>query len=152
MLGSSIGAFTPKYQQPNDHSTPSTGSHHFQRYSGSNTDSLIVQTDITDGDAYKDKVQDISAQAPDGGWTDTQASATCAPFLPPDAVYKRQVTLANGYDKIYSSDLLAKQFPVSAFTDSNQNQIQAGLFDINYLVTGTTIDGCELVIGTQQAK
>ncbi len=142
-----------KYGQPNDHSTPSGGLYHFQRYSGSNLDFLIVQTDAADGAVYAQRAEGVTAQAPDAGWNQQEASVACAAFLPRDAVYKRQVGLTNGYDKIYFSASVAKLFPASAFTDASNNQVQTGLFDAQYLYkSGTTIDSCDILIGTEQTQ
>ncbi len=68
ILGGDLGAFVAKYGQPNDHSTPSGGLYHFQRYSGSNLDFLIVQTDAADGGVYAQRAEGVTAQAPDAGW------------------------------------------------------------------------------------
>jgi len=157
LLGSDLGTFAAIYGQPNDHSTPSVGEYHFKRYPGSNIDFLILWTDNADGGVYANRVENVNVQASDAGadagWTQAEADASCAPFLPRDAVYKSQVGLTGGYDKIYFSASLASLFPASAFTDGNSNQVQSGLFDVQYLyASGSLIAGCSILIGTQQMQ
>lgn len=161
ILGADIRTFISKYGQPNDHSTVNTGSYHFQRYSDSNIDFLIIQTDPTDGSTYTKLVDWVTANASDAGsdagWSQQQADTTCSQFFPPDAVYKNQVPLSDnsGYDKIYYSASLASVFPTSAFTDASQKQVQAGLFDIQYLTksaSDSNIVSCSIMIGTQQTQ
>jgi hypothetical protein len=152
ILGGDIGAFVAKYGRPNDHSVPDAGYYHFQRYSGSNLDFLIVQVDAADGGGYAQRVEGVTAQAPDAGWSQQEASAACAEFLPRDAIYQRAVKLASGYDKVYSSASLAGLFPASAFTGPN-SQVQAGLFDVQYINgSGTLIASCNILVGTQQTQ
>jgi hypothetical protein len=157
ILGTDLSIFTAKYGKPNDHSTASTGSYHYQRYSGSNIDFLILQTDLVDA-GYDQKVEWVTVNASDrgNGWTTQQADTTCAPFFPSDAVYKSQVPLSNGgYDKIYYSASLAHLFPAPAFTDANTNQVKAGTFDVEYITqsgSGSNIGACSILIGTQQTQ
>jgi hypothetical protein len=153
LVGGDLGAFVAHYGQPNGHSTPDGGFFNFQRYPGSNRDFLIAQTDAADGGVYAQRVEGVTAQAPDAGWLQQEASTTCAAFFPRDAVYQREVGLVNGYDKIYFSASLARLFPASAFTDASDDQIQAGLFDVRYLYQSNTIIGsCGISIGTEQTE
>src|SRR6266516_7481477 len=64
LLGSPLSAFVGRYGQPNSHTDAKSGAYHFQRYSGSNTDFLILQTDVFDK-GYTDKVEGITVQSPD---------------------------------------------------------------------------------------
>ena len=148
-LGSPVSAFVGRYGQPNDHTDTKSGSYHFKRYSGSPTDFLIVQTDVTD-QGYTDRVEGIGIQSSD---TSLITAATCASFMPPDAKYQRQVQLTQGYDKIYASASLSKAFPADAFADASQRTIAAGLFDVQYLLRdGGGIDSCNVQVGTQQTQ
>jgi hypothetical protein len=141
------------YGQPNDRSVPSAGYYHFRRYASSNLDFLIVQTDAADGGVYAQRVKGVMAQAPGAGWNQQEASAACTAFLPRDALYERSVQLANGYDKVYFSASLAGLFRASAFTDPNGSQVKAGLFDVRYIYrSGTIIDSCGILIGTEQIQ
>jgi hypothetical protein len=153
MIGSDIGAFVTSYGQPNDHSAPNAGLYFFKRYPGSTIDFLIVTDDTGDGGVYADRAEDVTAQAPEtatgNGWTQEQAGVICGAFFPTDTVLKRRVQRIDGYDDIYFSASLALLFPTTAFTDVNNKQVQAGLFDALYLYgAGTTIDSCEILIGT----
>ena len=151
-LGASLDAFIAKYGQPNDHTDKNNGSYHFARIPGENTDGIILNTDILDS-GYSQKVMDVTANAPDGGWTKEQSDQACLSLLPLDARYKNRVQLnsTSGYDIIYSSTSLAHAFPADAFTDSNNNPTTPGLFDVQYLTNQNgTINDCELMVGTQQ--
>ena len=153
IIGSDIARFVAKYGQPNDHSVSGSGYYHFKRYASSNLDFLIVQADTADGGVYTQRVKGVMAQAPGAGWSQQEASAACATFLPRDAVYERTVKLANGYDKVYFSASLAGLFRASAFTDPNGSQVKAGLFDVRYIYrSGTIIDSCGILIGTEQIQ
>ena len=153
VLGGGLAAFIAHYGRPNEHSTPASGLYHFQSYPGSNLDSLAVTTDLTDGGAYAGRAESITAQAP-AGWSLQQAIVACAAFFPRDAVYKQQIALADGYDRIYYAASLAQLFPASAFADFNGKQVQAGLFDVQYVYQPGTkmIASCILLIGTQQTQ
>jgi hypothetical protein len=130
---------------------PDAGYYHFQQYSG--LDFLVVQADAADGGVYANRVKGVTERAPAAAWNQQEASAACAAFLPRDAVYAREAGLANGYDKVYFSATLAGLFPASAFTDPNGTQVQAGLFDIQYIYrSGTSIDSCGILIGTQRTQ
>ncbi len=153
ILGSDIAQFVTRYGQPNDHSVPSSGYYHFRRYTNSDLDFLIVQTDVGDGGVYIQRVKGVMVQAPGTGWNQQQADAACATFLPRDSVYQRTVKLAVGYDKVYFSASLAGLFLASAFTDPNGNQVKTGLFDVHYIYrSGTIIDSCDILIGTEQTQ
>ena len=144
VLGGDLAAFVARYGRPNDHSTPASGLYHFQSYPGSNLDSLAVTTDLTDGGVYAGRAESVTVQAP----------AACAAFFPRDAVYKQQIALADGYDRIYYAASLAQLFPASAFADFNGKQVQPGLFDVQYVYRPGTkmIASCNLLIGTQQTQ
>jgi hypothetical protein len=91
--------------------------------------------------------------APNTGWSTTQANQMCGVFYPRDAVYKRQVSVQGGYDKIYFSQSLASLFPASSFVDVQQNPVKAGYFDVMFLYrdsSDTAIDDCDMLIGEQQ--
>jgi hypothetical protein len=153
LVGGDLGAFVARYGQPNGYSTPDGGFFNFQRDPGANRDLLIAQTDAEDGGVYAQRVEGVTAKAPNAGWPQQEASATCAAFFPPDAVYNREVGLVNGYDKIYFSASLATLFPASTFTDASEDQTEAGLFDVRYLYLSNPIIGsCRILIGTEQTE
>ncbi len=153
IIGGELGAFVATYGQPNNHSIASSGLYHFKRYPNSTLDLLIARTDLTDAGVYTSRVEEITVQAPDAGWSQQDATAACAAFLPGDAVYKREVKLATGYDKLYVSATLASLFPASSFVDVNGQQVQAGSFDVQYLYrSGTIVASCDILIGTQQTQ
>lgn len=152
-LGSNISTFITRYGQPNDHSVPNYGLYYFKRYQGSNNDFLIVTDDTGDRGVYANRAEDVTVQAPNTGtgygWTQEQAGVICGAFFPRDAVFEQQVERFDGYDTIYFSASVAKLFPTTAFTDFNNNQVQAGLFDVLYLYgAGATIHSCDILIGT----
>lgn len=153
ILGGNLSAFTAKYGQPNNHSVPASGLYHFKRYAGSSLDFLIINTDLADGSAYASRVESLTIQALTP-WSQQDATTVCAAFLPPDAVYKQQINLIYGYDNIYFSASLAQLFPASAFVDVNGKQVQAGLFDVEYLYQHGTknIVSCSFMVGTQQTQ
>ncbi len=95
-----------------------------------------------------------NAQTSAVGWTTDEAKARCMTFAPADAHFKQQFIYANnsGYDLVYTSAELAKDFSATDFTDQQQNQVQAGTFDVSYLYAsdGQHIDDCDLIIGEQQ--
>lgn len=140
LLGSLVTAFTAMYGTPNDHTDVANGAYHYKRYADPSvvTDALIVQTDISDGDAYKQRVISVLNTPEHGG-------VTCEQFFPHDAHYVKQVTLTTGIDKIYSSVSLAKLFPTSTFTDASNNNTTPGLFDVL-----ATKGACSVMVGTQQ--
>jgi len=75
-------------------------------------------------------------------------------FAPSDAHFVKEFVYADntGFDMVYTSVGLAKDFSASEFTDSQQNQVQAGTFDVQYLYAGDNqhIDSCDMIIGEQQ--
>jgi hypothetical protein len=152
-LGSDISTFIARYGRPNDHSVPSYGLYYFKRYPDSNTDFLIITNDTGDGGVYTTRAEDVTVQAPKTdtgyGWTQEQAGVICGAFFPHDAVFQHRVERFDGYDTIYYSASVAKRFPTTAFTDFNNNQVQAGLFDVLSLYgVGTSIASCDILIGT----
>jgi hypothetical protein len=152
-LGSDISTFIARYGRPNDHSVPSYGLFYFKRYPQSNTDFLIITDDTGDGGVYATRAEDVTVQAPKTdtgyGWSQIEAGMICGAFFPRDAVFQRRVERFDGYDTIYFSASVAKLFPTTAFTDFNNNQVQAGLFDVLSLYgVGTTIASCDILIGT----
>lgn len=155
-LGSDIKAFIARYGQPNNHSVLNYGLYYFARYPDSNIDFLIITDDTGDGGVYANRVENVIVQAPNTharhGWTGEQASMICSAFFPHDAIFERRIERVDGYDTIYFSASVAKLFPTTAFTDFNNNQVQAGLFDVLYLYRADlTIDSCNILIGTSQA-
>lgn len=154
VLGGDLAAFIARYGRPNDHSAPASGLYRFQSYPGSNLDALAVTTDLTDGSVYAGRAESVTVQAPAAAWSQQQAGAACAAYFPRDAVYKQQIALADGYDRIYYAASLAQLFPVSAFADFNGKQVQPGLFDVHYVYRPGTkmIASCGLLIGTQQTQ
>ncbi len=156
ILGANINAFTAKYGQPDSHTDKVSGSYHFQKYSDSNTDFLIAWTDLADGGADAQKIYSLSVQADTNGWSKDKATATCAPFLPRDAVAKSKVNLNDGsgsYDQTYYSASLAKMFPAADFTDANTNPVQPGMFDMQVQISpNATVSGCSIQLGTQQTQ
>lgn len=82
------------------------------------------------------------------------AKARCMTFAPSDAHFMKEFVYTDntGFDMVYTSVQLARDFPVSAFTDSQGNQVQAGMFDVMYLYAGDNqhIDSCDMIIGEQQ--
>ncbi len=154
LLGLPLSNFVGEYKQPNDHTDTKEGMYHFQRWAGSNIDYLIIGTDLIDK-GYSNTVESISVQSSDNPATPAITTASCASFMPNDAIYKRQMTITTGtgYDKIYSSASLARLFPADAFDDSNNVQTTTGSFDVQYLIRPDgSIDSCTLQIGTQQAQ
>jgi hypothetical protein len=155
LLGSTISTFFAQYGQPNSHTNVKNGMYHWQKYADSNVDEYIIQTDIFDQGAYAPVVLSITVNADNNGWDAATTKSMVGRFLPRDAAYKSQVELpnGNGYDKIYYSATLAKQFPSSEFTDVQQNPIKAGTFDVQCLTNpDRTINDCTIQVGTQQTQ
>lgn len=155
-LGATVSTFTARYGQPNAHSDVGSGQYHYQTYSDSNVDFLVVSTDTADP-GMSQVAESITVQADTQGWSVAQAMTMCGAFYPSDAAYQRQAAVTNGpaLDKIYESASLATRFPASAFTDANQNPVKPGLFDVQFLYrdsTQTVIDSCTLLIGEQQTQ
>jgi len=90
--------------------------------------------DVVTGDG---KAFSILNNSPtDQGWNEHAALAACSTFLPPDSVYKREMTLpdpqGNPMDlqRVYYSPSLAGRFQASVFTDENGNQAAPGTFAV----------------------
>ncbi len=166
-LGGPISDFIGAFGPPNDHSQPgaSLGQYHFQRDTNTTdvVDGLIVLTSI-DVQNVVDNIE-VNAVAQNATYNDPQAGssfspsdakARCMTFAPSDARFVKEYVYADnaGFDMVYISSSLAQRFPASDFTDSQQNQVQAGMFDVSYLYksSGDTqhIDSCEMIIGEQQ--
>lgn len=150
-LGGLISDFVGKYGLPNNHSIP--GMDHFLRTASSLTvtDGLIVTNILGTKNVDSIKVAAINSAI----WTQAIAKTLCMSYVPTDAHQIKQVplTTAQGYDVIYVSSWLATRFSASDFTDSNQNTVQAGTFDIQYLVKlDGSIDSCSIQIGSQQTQ
>jgi len=146
-LGGPISDFVGKYGPPNDHSD--TNSYHWQRAANGPTDGLIVSPYPGTHNAGGIIVASINGAT----WTPSTAEAICAAYAPSDAHTLKRVELSStqGYDVLSISSSLASRFSADAFTDANQNVIQAGTFDIQYLVKPDgSIDSCDLEIGQQQ--
>ena len=165
VLGGPGQAFIAKYGPLTSQSNATQGDLHFKQYPGVAADFLIVQTGKYvaiapgDTDAYSIAV----APPPDQDWTATAAKQTCAAFMPADAHSVKQVVTTDptskavdGLDDIYLSASLATIFPASAFQDANQNQAQAGLFDVWYLHAkegdSSQIASCTIMVGEQQTQ
>jgi hypothetical protein len=166
-LGGPISDFIGAYGQPNDHSNPGgyASQYHFQRDTNTTdvTDGLIVSTSADSKSAVDDIL--VAAVAQNATYNDPQAGssfspsdakARCMTFAPSDARFKQEFVYANnsGYDMVYTSASLAQSFQAADFTDSQNNQVQAGMFDVSYLYksNGDTqhIDSCDMIIGEQQ--
>lgn len=154
VLGGTLDAFIARFGQPD--SQTSNLISHFMRCGNSNTDQIIVFQFPT----ATSRVISVTAQSCTP-WTMSQAVAACTLFFPADAVYKSSVPIPSNQgtfpalDKIYYSRTLAREFTPNNFTDANQNNVQPGLFDVQYLYTGTDmshVDSCDVQLGTQQTK
>jgi hypothetical protein len=159
ILGAQLSAFTAKFGQPNDHSSP--GQPHLARCNNSNIDELIlsqVSLESTTG-----AITSIAFQLCPGMNNAVSAvEAECSAFFPADAVYQKTVTIPGSssqfpaFDKIYYSATLAHEFAADNFTDASQNPVKSGLFDANYLYVSNNdtahIDSCTIQLGTQQTQ
>jgi hypothetical protein len=147
VLGASIASFKHTYGAYNAHTDPAIGSYHWQRYADTRvaTDALIVTADNSNGASTANDASTID-YAPEQGVT------KCEQFFPRDAQYMKQVAVASGtdvyIDRIYVSASLATVFPVSAFTDAQQNPVKAGTFDVLNLGNNE----CTIQIGDQQTQ
>lgn len=135
-LGSPVADFTAKYGTP---SLQGVGGYAFQ------SGNITATTQPNDGAAYGTHVLSILINAPAQGWTETEALAACAVFLPTDATYTGVGTLSSanagtGIERVYFSTSLIKQFPASEFLDSDLNPTKPGTFAIvlNYFSGSTT--------------
>ena len=160
-LGGAISDFIGTYGKPDSHSSIQQGYialHFLPSTSQSNVDGLIVATDPhnTASLAANITVQAQNGNAQTGaiGWAVNDAKTRCMAFAPSDAHFVKEFVYANtsGFDMVYSSAQLAKDFPASAFTDNQQKQVPAGTFDVQYLyaIDGQHISFCDLIIGEQQ--
>ena len=160
VLGGPGSAFIATYGPLTNQSNPATGDLHFREYPGVAQDFLIV--DLASYYGYtpaNDAFSILAAPPPGQPWSPSAAHAMCAAFFPSDAHEVNQVQVSQGgavvgQDVIYQSVTLAALFPASNFMDAHQNPAQPGSFDVNYLYTpnstGSEIDSCELLLGTQQ--
>ncbi len=160
-LGGAISDFIGTYGKPDSHSSIQQGYialHFLPSTSQSNVDGLIVATDPhnTASLAANITVQAQNGNAQTGaiGWDVNDAKTRCMAFAPSDAHFVKEFVYANtsGFDMVYTSAQLAKDFPASAFTDNQQKQVPAGTFDVQYLyaIDGQHISFCDLIIGEQQ--
>ncbi len=160
-LGGAISDFIGTYGKPDSHSSIQQGYialHFLPSTSQSNVDGLIVATDPhnTASLAANITVQAQNGNAQTGaiGWAVNDAKTRCMAFAPSDAHFVKEFVYANtsGFDMVYTSAQLAKDFPASAFTDNQQKQVPAGTFDVQYLyaIDGQHISFCDLIIGEQQ--
>jgi hypothetical protein len=158
-LGGPASDFIGTYGKPDSHSTiqQSYVTFHFLP-SQSGVDGLIV---AAAPHAHIDLAANIALQAQNGnaqtgpiGWAVDDAKTKCLAFAPSDAHFVKQFNYPNGsgFDMVYTSVQLAKNFPASAFVDIKQKQVPAGTFDIQYIYTldGKHISFCNLAIGEQQ--
>jgi hypothetical protein len=156
VLGASLNAFIAKFGQPNDHS--SSGMPHFERCGNSNTDQLILSQISIEN--VSGPITSVLVASCSSSWSTSQATAACSLYFPPDAKYQRSIQIPGNQgqfanvDKIYYSATLAHTFAADNFTDANQNMVQPGLFDVDYLYAGSDfnspIDDCQILLGTQQ--
>jgi cytoskeletal protein RodZ len=161
-LGGPTSDFVGAYGQPGPHSSIQPGLYdlHFlpSTSSNSNVDGLIVETD-PGTTAYLAgniivQAQNGNAQTSAVGWAVNDAQARCITFAPSDAHFVKEFVYVNnaGFDIVYTSVELAREFPASAFTDSQGNQAQAGMFDVMYLYASDHqhVNSCDMIIGEQQ--
>jgi hypothetical protein len=161
-LGGSVSDFVGAYGKPGPHSSIQPGFYnlHFlpSTSSKSNVDGLIVETNPSTT-AYL--AANIIVQAQNGnakisavGWAVNDAKARCMAFAPSDAHFVKEIVYVNnaGFDMVYTSVQLAREFPASAFADTQGNQAQAGTFDVSYLYASDHqhIVSCDMIIGEQQ--
>jgi hypothetical protein len=174
-LGGSLDDFIARYGQPNDHSTIATGSYHFERFTGSNTDGVIVQSGIAEGAAYANLAEFVLLEAPpDRPWSMSAAQAFCQSFEPPDTSdgHSQPITTAQGVVGVVvvaHNALLAASFPASAFLDATQratpytygnyygNYYGNGNYDVAYAVEhandlNSGVVSCQLELGTTQTQ
>ena len=166
-IGGPISDFIGAYGQPNDHSNPGVyaSQYHFQRDTNTTdvTDGLIVSTSADSKSVIDDitvaaVAQNATYNDPQAGssFSPSDAKARCMTFAPSDAHFVKEFVYADntGFDMVYTSASLAQSFPAGDFTDSQQNQVQAGMFDVSYLYKGNGdtqhIDSCDMIIGEQQ--
>ncbi|HEY6285770.1 MAG TPA: hypothetical protein VIX20_08920 [Ktedonobacteraceae bacterium] len=161
-LGGAISDFIGTYGKPDPHSSIQQGyiALHFlpSTSSQSNVDGLIVATDPHNTASLAANItvqaQSGNAQSAAIGWAVNDAKTKCMAFAPSDAHFVKEFVYANtpGFDMVFTSAQLAKDFPASAFTDSQQKQVPAGTFDVQYLyaIDGQHISLCDLIIGEQQ--
>ncbi len=130
ILGANISVFIAKYGTPNSDSDPSKDTYNFHLYGNPQQDDLSITTEGP-------KALAILEHSPtDQGWSISQAITACMAFVPPDAIYKRSVTLLDAQNhpmalqRVYYSLSLAKQFPASDFTDENSNLTTPGTFSL----------------------
>jgi hypothetical protein len=151
LLGGRISDFIGKYGAPNSHTD--AYSFHWFRDSSSNADGLIVWS-LT----HPKQVDSIDVQSVNGNMPDiSSAVALCTVYNPDDAHQVKRYPLVDasgnnaGVDVVYMSASLAHKFSPDDFTDGNGNNVQPGLFDIQYLYKGDgTIDSCSILPGQEQ--
>ena len=157
ILGAQLSAFTAKFGQQNDHSSPAQI--HLARCGNSNTDQLILtQLSLTSSTRLITSILYASCST----WTVSTAESLCSKIFPADAVYQRTVTIPGSasqfpaFDKIYYSATLAREFAAGNFTDANKNPVKPALFDANYLYENnndtTHIGSCNVQLGTRQTQ
>lgn len=159
VLGAPGAAFIAKLGQPNGHSTSTTL--HFQTYSGSNVDGLIVSLGLNNGTPLR--AYEVLASAPPSHlWSMSAARPICEQYRPTDSSLVQKVNVLDsssallGEDDVYRSAILASEFPAGAFLDANNNVTAPGTFDIFYLYETpndtSRIDSCSLDLGSSQTK
>jgi hypothetical protein len=156
-LGGPISDFIGKYGPPNDHTDLTSRTFHWFRDSSSNVDGLIVW-ELT----HPNQVDSIDVQAVNGDMPNMSAAvALCTVYNPSNARQLKSIPLVNasgqasGVDVVYLSASLASVFSPDDFTDSQQNNVQPGTFDIQYLYKGDgteSIDSCSILPGEQQTQ
>jgi hypothetical protein len=157
ILGAQLSAFTAKFGQQNDHSSP--GQMHFARCKNSNTDQLLLsQLSLASSSGPIASILYASCSA----WTVSTAESSCSIFLPADAVYQKTVIVPGSssqfpaYDKIYYSAILAHEFAATNFTDANKIPVKPGLFDVSFLYESSNdtshVGSCNIQLGTKQTQ
>ena len=110
-----------------------------------NVNGLTFSLSVATGIDAQPHVTRIEARKSDGrSWTQTQAQAVCAAFLPPDALHQRDTTTPSGDpEAIYYSGHLGSTFLPSAFGDA-----PSGTLAIDFAASGGGIAQCAIAVGT----
>lgn len=155
-LGGPLSDFIGAYGQPNSNSNPP--SYQFQEVNNINeVGAMGIGASCQSPQCeVQQHIDDITIQSPDqtNGYTVSEAEAKCMAFAPADAHFKQKIPYGDGtgYDMVYTSATLAKEFPASEFVDGNSNQVAAGTFDVSYLYADNhqDIGSCDMITGEQQ--
>lgn len=138
-----IAAYGPYAALPN-----STTDFRDHRATIKGQDTAITVTLTSNDDNMRVRFIKIQPGDNSSTWSNAQAQTIAKTFLPADAVYVKDKTVADfGTEHLYTSKLLAQSFPASAFMDQNGNAVPAGTF---YLACGDQVDGqgkCSMQLG-----